>query len=122
MKKVEIDGITYIPEDTANLKKAEQIEGMDYVIIRSEKAGVFAGYLETENGNVVTLKRARRIWYWDGASSLSELAMHGTAKPENCKFPCEVDRVKVFEVIEILETSEKARNSIQSVKVWSQNE
>lgn len=120
--KIEIEGVTYVPQDSLTLEKAEQLEGMDYVIVRAEGAGVFAGYLEEEDGDTVILKNARRIWYWDGAASLSELATHGTAKPENCKFPCEVAKVKIFKVLEILDTTEKAKTSIQAVAIWTQDE
>ena len=64
------------------------------------------------------MRNARRLWYWDGAASLSQLAMEGTSKPENCKFPCEVDRVELLQAIEILGVTEKAKDSIKGVKVW----
>ena len=124
IEKIEIEGVTYVPEGSVqseSLEKAEQLDGMDYVIVRAEGAGVFAGYLEEEDGDMVILKNARRIWYWDGASSLSELAVHGTSKPENCKFPCEVGKIRIYKVIEILDTTEKARKSIQSVIIWTQS-
>lgn len=95
-----------------------EIKNLPYVIVRTESAGVFAGYLKSRNGQEVVLNNARRIWYWDGAASLSQLAMEGTSKPENCKFPCEVDEVLLLEAIEILNVTEKAKNSIKSVKIW----
>jgi hypothetical protein len=91
-----------------------------YVMVRTFSAGVFAGTLVSRKGQEVVLKDARRIWYWDGAASLSQLAMEGTSKPENCKFPCEVDRVELFETIEIIDVTEKAKKSIASVVVWKQ--
>lgn len=93
---------------------------MKYVIVRTYSAGVFAGYLESRTGKEVVMRNARRIWYWDGAASLSQLAMEGTSKPENCKFPCEVDRVELFEAIEILDCTKKAKESIKSVKIWKE--
>jgi hypothetical protein len=90
-----------------------------YVIVRSNYAGCFAGFLEQRNGQEVVLKNARRLWMWHGAASLSQLAMEGTKLPEKCKFPCEVDRVEVLDVIEILDVTEAARLSILSVPVWS---
>jgi uncharacterized protein DUF6948 len=90
-----------------------------YVIVRTYSAGVFAGFLESRNGKEVVLKNARRIWYWDGAASLSELAMHGTSKPDNCKFPCAVDSVLLTEAIEILSVTEEAKKSIENVKIWT---
>lgn len=91
---------------------------MKYVIVRTYSAGVFAGELESRNGKEVVLKNARRLWYWDGAASLSQLAMEGTSKPENCKFPCEVDRIELLEAIEILDVTKQAQTSIKEVKVW----
>ena len=68
---------------------------LKYVIVRTYSAGVFAGELESKNGQEVVLRNARRIWYWSGAASLSQLAMEGTSDPMNCKFPCEVDKVEL---------------------------
>ena len=90
-----------------------------YVVVRTYSAGVHAGILKSRDGKEVVLKDARRIWYWDGAASLSELAMHGTSKPENCKFPCSVDMILLTEAIEIIPCADKARESIQAVSVWS---
>lgn len=90
-----------------------------YVIVRTYSAGVFAGYLESRKDREVVLLNARRIWYWAGSASLSELAMKGTSKPTECKFPCEVARVELLEAIEILDVTEEAKQSIASVPVWS---
>jgi len=45
---------------------------LKYVLVRTQSAGVFAGELESRNGQEVVLLNARRIWYWDGAASLSQ--------------------------------------------------
>lgn len=92
---------------------------LKYVIVRTYSAGVFAGNLESKNGREVVLLNARRIWYWDGAASLSELAQRGTSRPMNCKFPCAVDRVELLEAIEILDVTPTARRTIEEVPVWS---
>ena len=42
-------------------------EKMKYVIVRTYSAGVFAGELESRNGQEVVLRNARRIYYWSGA-------------------------------------------------------
>ena len=94
---------------------------LKYVIVRTYSAGVFAGYLESRNGQEVVLKNARRLWYWSGANSLSDLAVNGVSKPEDCKFPCEVDRVELLQTIEILDVTEKAQKSIASVPVWTKH-
>jgi hypothetical protein len=46
--------------------------------------------------------------------------MEGVKQPNECKFPCEVDKVKVKEAIEILDVTEEAFNSIKSVPVWEE--
>ena len=91
-----------------------------YVIVRTQNAGVFAGTLAKKDGDATTLTGARRIWYWAGAASLSELAMKGTAKPKECKFPAPVDEVELRQTIETLAVTEDAQKSIEEVPIWTQ--
>jgi len=90
----------------------------NYVIVRTYSAGCFAGELESRDGKEVVLNNARRLWYWDGAFTLSTLAMDGVSNPENCKFPCEVEEITLTEAIEIISCSEQAQRSIKEVKIW----
>ena len=53
-----------------------------YVICRTYSAGVFAGFLVSREGKEVVMTQARRLWYWAGAASLSQLAMEGTKKTQ----------------------------------------
>lgn len=101
-----------------NKEGSEGMENKRYVICRTYSAGVFAGFLESRNGQEVVLTNARRIWYWKGAASLSQLAMEGTSCPNECKFPIAVDRVELLQAIEILDVTEKAKSSIEGVPVW----
>lgn len=95
-----------------------RMEGMKYCIVRTYSAGVFAGYIEYRKDQEVVLREARRIWYWEGAATLSQLAQSGTSLPEKCKFPEPVDRITVLGTIEILDCTEKAKASIDSVPIW----
>jgi hypothetical protein len=90
-----------------------------FVIVRTYSAGVFAGVLESRAGQEVVLRDARRLWYWAGAASLSELATSGTSQPKKCKFPTAVSRVELLQAIEILDVTSAARASIEAVPVWS---
>lgn len=90
-----------------------------YVIVRAEGAGVFAGILKERTRNEVVLNDARRLWYWSGAASLSQLAMNGTNRPNDCKFPCAVDEILIFNVLEIIPTTDKAEKSIREVRTWT---
>jgi len=94
------------------------MEGMKYCIVRTYSAGVFAGYIEYRKDQEVVLREARRIWYWEGAATLSQLAQSGTSLPDKCKFPEPVDRITVLGAIEILDCTEQAKESIASVPVW----
>ena len=92
-----------------------------YVMVRTYSMGVFAGELDPASTETVkVLTNARRIWYWSGAASLSQLATDGTSNPKDCKFPCEVSRVELTSPtgFEILDITDKARESIAGVPVW----
>jgi len=87
-------------------------------MVRTYSAGVFLGTLKERNGKEVMLTDARRMWYWDGAASLSQLATTGTSKPNNCKFPAPVAEVLLTEAIEIIPATEAAIASIAAVPMW----
>ncbi len=95
------------------------MEKGDYIICRTYSAGVFAGTLVSRKGKEVEMSNARRLWYWDGAASLSQLSQDGVKKPENCKFPCEVSSVVLTEAIELLPVTKEAMASIKQVPVWA---
>ena len=91
---------------------------MKSVIVRTYSAGCFAGQLKSRKGQEVVLVNARRLWYWAGAASLSQLAMEGTSNPSGCKFPCVVVEVTLTQAIEIIPMTPKAVASIEQVPVW----
>ena len=117
VKSIVVNGIEYVQRSELK-QEAESIDGMKYVICRTYSAGVWAGYLKSREGQEVILLKARRLWYWDGAASLSQAATEGFSKPENCKFPQEVEEVLLLNAVEILPTTLKAQKSIKGVKVW----
>jgi hypothetical protein len=90
----------------------------EIVIVRADRAGVFFGTLAEKEGNEVKLTNCRRIWYWDGAASLSELAVNGVTNPGDCKFSVPVQSIVVLGVIEIIPCEQKAIESINAVHVW----
>ena len=119
IEEITINGETYVKKSSIPVNtKALELNGMKYCIIRTYSAGVFAGYVESRNGKEVVIRNVRRLWYWDGACSLSQLAKDGTAAPKNCKFAVEVDKIEVMEAIEIIECTDKAMKSIQGVPEW----
>lgn len=119
MKSIKIDGIEYVPKD-AN-KKAPNLKGREYCIIRTYSAGVFAGFYNRKTkGKEATIYNARRIWYWKGASSLSQLANDGVKFPKECKFAQPVAEVDLKEIIEVIPCTTKAKENIEGVPIWEQ--
>ena len=88
------------------------------VIVRGNRSGVFFGTLVETEGTEVKLQNCRRLWYWDGAASISQLAVDGTKDPDDCKFTVTVEEMVVMDAIEILLCTEKSINSIEGVGVW----
>ena len=121
--EIEVNGKMYVLKSTIkNIEQAKKnTKGLEYCIVRTYSAGVFAGYfnrkVKSEKGTVFS---ARRLWYWDGANSLSELAMKGVTKPDTCKFAIEVPEVDLLNIIEVIPCTESARLNIKLVKDWVQ--
>lgn len=121
--ETKINGVDYLIIPKADYKEKSEsttLDGKPFVIVRTQSAGVFAGYLYSRNGQEVKLLKARRIWYWTGAASLSQLAEEGTSSPSTCKFPCEVEAVELMQAIEVLSVTAKAEKSIKGVAIWKQ--
>lgn len=118
VKTISINGLEYVLKDSADSKPAESVDGLRYVIVRTQSAGVFAGFLKLKEGQEVTLLNARRLWYWDGAASLSELSQQGVSKPQNCKFPQTVTQIELLQCVEVISCTEKAKKSIEGVAIW----
>lgn len=89
-----------------------------YYIVRSDRAGVFFGKIKERIGSEVTMTDVRRIWYWSGAASLSQLAVEGTKNPKNCKFTIYAPEMTILGVIEIIPCTDKAEASIKGVPEW----
>lgn len=89
-----------------------------YYIVRGDRSGVFFGNIEEQNGQEIKMRNVRRLWYWDGACSISELAVNGTARPNECKFTIVVDELTLIDGIEITPCTKKSIESIKGVKEW----
>lgn len=88
------------------------------VIVRGDRSGVFFGTLSERNGREVKLTNCRRLWYWAGAASISQLAAEGTMCPNQCKFTMYVDEIEILDAIEIILCSDRSIKSIEGVDVW----
>ena len=116
--EIEINGVKYVPKSSVQ----EAVKTGPLSIVRCESAGVFFGEILEHDRTTATLtmKNARRVWYWAGAASLSQLAVDGTSKPKDCKFPVAVPTVTLAKVIEVIALTEAAAASLNSVAIWKQ--
>lgn len=89
-----------------------------YVIVRCREAGVHAGEFVSRKGREVTLKNSRRIWYWKGAASLSELAVYGAKFPAECRIGVVVPKTELLEVCEILYCQPAGQDMITGCAPW----
>jgi hypothetical protein len=90
----------------------------EYKIVRTYSGGVFLAKIESRNGREAVLRDAKRLCYPEIWISLSQLAVDGHGIPENCKFTVAVDRIEIFEIIEILDVTPEAKSSIDQVPIW----
>ena len=114
LNEIEVNGVKYVPK--GHEQPLATLE--DYCIVRTFSAGVFAGNLSHQDGKCGTVKNARRIWYWKGAASLSQLAVDGVKNPQDCKFAMEIPEVRLTEIIEVIPCTQVAFDNIAAVPVW----
>ncbi|MDR0618647.1 MAG: hypothetical protein LBG17_01975 [Bacteroidales bacterium] len=92
-----------------------------YYIFRTYSAGVWFGNIKYLKGTIAIVTNARRLWYWAGACSLSQLAVDGTKNPDECKFAVTIidsEGVYLPQIIEVLPCTPTATKNIKSVKEW----
>ncbi len=118
--EIEMNGVAYIRKDLVPKQNnlAKSTKGLRYVLVRTYSAGVHVGFLSKQLGKEVKLINTRRIWYWDGAASLSQLALEGVSKPDKCKFSVEIPEIELTEVIEIISVTKEAQININNVPAW----
>lgn len=87
-------------------------------IVRSDRAGVFFGKIAGRDGDSVTMTDVRKLWYWDGACAVEQLALDGTSAPTECKFTVVVSEMEVLGAIQIIPCTDKAAKSLAEVQAW----
>lgn len=87
-------------------------------IVRSDRAGVFFGKIKSRDGDSVTMTDVRKLWYWDGACAVEQLAMDGTSAPGKCKFTVVVPELEVLGAVQVIPCTDKATKSLAEVRVW----
>lgn len=88
-------------------------------IVRCDRAGVFYGKIEKIDGSTVRMRNVRKVWYWEGACAVEELAVNGTTRPDNCNLTITVESMTVLQAIQIIPCTDKAMKSLDAVKEWT---
>jgi hypothetical protein len=89
-----------------------------YVVVRGDRSGVFAGTLESLDGQKVVLTGVRRLWRWYGATECLQIATEGVKKPKECRFTLTADSITILDAIEVIPTTVAAESNIKAVPVW----
>lgn len=87
------------------------------VLVRTFSAGVHFGALENRKGKEVVLTGARRIWFWKGANTLHEIALHGVSV-SGSKVSEAVPEITLTEAIEVIPMAVEAVAAMGSAK-WT---
>lgn len=114
--EITINGITHTHKTDAQVG---EVSLTDYCIVRTDRAGCFAGRIVSREGSEGVMDDCRRLWWWEGAATLSQLAMEGTKLPEACKFPAVTQGHTLLGILEILPCTAAAKASIENVPVWT---
>lgn len=89
-----------------------------FYIVRADRAGVFFGKIKERSASEVTMTDVRKLWYWDGACAVEQLAVEGTKAPDDCKFTVTVSEMVIADPIQIIPCTDTAVESICGVKAW----
>ena len=84
-----------------------------FCIVRTYSAGVHFGTLTEYNGKEVALSDAGRIWSWEGANTLHEIASGGVGS--GSRVSVTVPYIVLTEAIEIIGASDVARVNLTAV-------
>lgn len=87
-------------------------------IVRADRAGVFFGEIAERTEKEVLMQNVRKLWYWDGACAVEQLAMDGTTRPDRCQFTVVVPEMAIANPIQIIPCTKKAAKILAEVPEW----
>jgi hypothetical protein len=87
-----------------------------YVIIRSDRAGVFAGELAAKDGTEVTMNACRRLWYWKANSGVALSGVSQSGLASGCKVDTATSGHIISGVLEVIPCSDVAEASIRDYR------
>ena len=84
-----------------------------FIVARTYSAGVHLGILRERRGTEAILEDSRRLHGWDGAFTLSAVAMDGVELTS--RLSCSLPEVLLTEVVEVIPASKKAIDIFNSI-------
>lgn len=88
------------------------------VIARIDRAGVFMGTLAHIDSDIVRLFNVRRIYYWQGALSVTDMASNGI-KSGKVTLPAAAVEFETKNVVELVLASDEATARIKAIEPWT---
>lgn len=116
-KTIKIDDVEYVRADANQL--AQSVDNMRYCVVRTYSAGVHIGYVAEfgeKHPQHAKLLKSRRLHYWSGACSLSQVAMDGVSSES--RIAMEIPEIELTDVIEVIPCSTKTAEFFQKAKAW----
>ena len=89
-----------------------------YVVVRSNMAGVFCGTLKNKNGTEVVLANARKIYRWQGAYTVEDIAAKGL-NAEASQITVSVKEMIIDDVCQVLPTTNTAQKILTEAAAWT---
>lgn len=90
-------------------------------IVRCDRAGVFYGEIESKTKDIVVMKNVQKVFYWDGACAVEELAKYGSTKPSNCKLTVVIDTLELNQWIQIIPCTKESINILDNIAIWKKS-
>ena len=97
-------------------KSQKRLKRLPYVVVRTYSAGVHCGRLKSRNGQEVELVDARRLWSWEGANTLHEVASAGVAA--GSRVSVVVPGVLLTQAIEVITCTDAGTSALESAQ-WA---
>ena len=69
-------------------------ETNQFYIVRSDRAGIFFGQIKEKKDNSIVMTNVRKIFYWDGAAAIEQIAISGVDNKSKCKCKSQNERWK----------------------------
>lgn len=88
------------------------------IIARIDRAGVFHGTLAAKDAETTTMTDVRRIYYWRGALSVTDMSVTGVKAGSKVTVPAKRVEFETTKVVELIECTDEASKSIESIEPW----